>query len=243
MKPLVLLHGWGMTAKVFDPLCARLSLRYRTCTLPLAGYGGVPVCEPYTLEALARQVARAAPERCLVIGWSLGAQVALAWARAVPQQIAKLVLIGATPCFTQRADWAHAIEDHVSREFALALACYRERTLQRFASLQAQGERHSMAVTRSLRAAAAAPSDTSVTTLQRGLDVLLESDMRGVLPFITQAVLLIHGECDSLAPPAAGVYLAGTLPHARLHMIEGAAHAPFIAHTDTVADAIEEFFG
>lgn len=242
MKPLVLLHGWGMTPSVFDPLCARLRLRYRTCAVPLAGYGGAPVCEPYTLEGLEKAAARASPDRCLVIGWSLGAQVALAWARAVPQQVEKLVLIGATPCFAQRDDWSHAIDAGMLRDFSRALACDRERTLQRFASLQAQGERDSKAVARTLRAAAA-PSDTSVTTLQRGLDVLLEADMRGVLPSIAQAVLVVHGERDALAPPAAGVYLAGTLPRARLRMIEGAAHAPFVAHTDTVVDAIEAFFG
>lgn len=242
MKPLVLLHGWGMSAAVLNPLCDRLRLRYRTRPMALAGYAGTPVCEPYTLEGLAKAAARASPDRCLVIGWSLGAQVALAWAHAVPQQVEKLVVIGATPCFAQRDDWSHAIEAGMLRDFSRALAGDRERTLQRFASLQAQGERDSKAVARMLRAAAASP-DTSVTTLQRGLNVLLESDMRSVLPSIAQAVLVVQGKRDALAPLAAGVYLAGALPHARMRMIEGAAHAPFVAHTDAVADAIEDFFG
>ena len=241
MKPLVLLHGWGMSASVFDPLCNRLRWRYRTCAIPLAGYGGAPACEPYDLEGLAKAAACAAPERALVIGWSLGAQVALAWAHAVPRQVDKLVLIGATPCFTQREDWSHAIDAGMLHDFSRALQGDCERTLQRFASLQARGEHDSKGVARTLRAAA--PADTGVTTLQRGLDVLLETDMRDVLPSITLSVLVVHGARDALAPAAAGAYLAGTLPNARLHLIEGAAHAPFVAHTNTVADAIEDFFG
>jgi pimeloyl-[acyl-carrier protein] methyl ester esterase len=242
VKPLVLLHGWGMSASVFGPLCNRLRWHYRTCAIPLAGYGGAPACEPYDLEGLAKAAACAAPERALVIGWSLGAQVALAWAHAVPQQVDKLVLIGATPCFTQREDWSHAIDAGVLHEFSCALVVGRKRTLQRFASLQAQGEHDSKAVARALRVAAA-PADTNTATLQRGLDVLLETDMRDVLPSITLSVLVVHGEHDDLAPAAAGAYLAGALPDARLHLIGGAAHAPFVAHTDTVADAIEDFFG
>jgi pimeloyl-[acyl-carrier protein] methyl ester esterase len=167
--------------------------------------------------------------------------VALAWARDIPQQVEKLVLIGATPCFTRREDWPHAIEARVLHDFANALACNREGTLQRFASLQAEGERDSKAVSRTLRAAAA-QSDTSMLTLQRGLDVLLETDVRGGLPCVVQATLVVHGERDVLSPLATGVQLASALPHARLCIIEGAAHAPFIAHTDAVADAIEAFF-
>lgn len=242
MKPLVLLHGWGMRPAVFDALGARLASRYRIHALPLPGYEGAPGCEPYTLQTLAHALSGAAPDRCVVAGWSLGAQVALAWARAFPDQIERVALIGATPCFTRRESWSNAIAPEVLRGFADALACDRAGTLKRFVSLQAQGELESRTVARALRAGAATQAGADVSTLQRGLDVLLEADLRDVLHAITHEVLVIHGERDALVPLAAGECLAQALPRARLTVIEGAAHAPFVSQVDAVARAMEEFF-
>ena len=103
MKAVVLLHGWGMNPGVFGELRERLSVRFNVQAPALPGYGGSSPCEPYTPERLAAELAAAAPEHCFVAGWSMGGQVALAWARAMPQQVEGVVLLGATPCFVQRS--------------------------------------------------------------------------------------------------------------------------------------------
>lgn len=241
MNPLVLLHGWGMTSAVFKPLCMRLENSLETRAIPLPGYDGTPRCEPYLLQTVARAVAQTAPDHCAVLGWSLGAHVALEWARTAPQQVTRLVLIGATPCFIQRTDWVHAIAPGVLGEFAHVLASDRQRALERFASLQARGDRELKTVTRTLRACTAAPVDVSLSTLQQGLDILSSADLRGMLQAVAQDVLVVHGDRDALVPLAAGEYLARKLPHASLCVIEGAAHAPFVAHADRVAAAVQAF--
>ena len=71
---------------MFDELKEKLAPVYEVETLALPGYDGSSPCEPYRLETLAGRIAAAAPERCLVAGWSLGAHVALAWARAAPRE-------------------------------------------------------------------------------------------------------------------------------------------------------------
>jgi pimeloyl-[acyl-carrier protein] methyl ester esterase len=239
--PLVLLHGWGMTASAFEPLRTRLGAHCETRAIPLPGYRGTPACEPYGLQSIAQAVAQSAPQQCAVLGWSLGAHVALEWARIVPRQITRMVLIGATPCFTQREDWAQAMEPSVLQGFALDLASDRERTLDRFTSLQARGDSEMKAVTRTLRACAAGSMDASLATLQQGLKILSSTDLRGMLGEVAHEVLVVHGDRDALVPRAAGEYLATTLERANLRVIEGAAHAPFVAHADTVAAAIEAF--
>jgi pimeloyl-[acyl-carrier protein] methyl ester esterase len=241
VNPLVLLHGWGMTPSVFDPLRIRFASGRETRAMPLPGYHGTAPCEPYCLQTIAQTVAQSAPERCAVLGWSLGAHVALEWARIVPRQITRMVLIGATPCFAQREGWVHAIEPSVLREFARDLVSDRERTLERFTSLQARGDSEVRSVTRTLRAYAAKSIDASLATLHQGLDILSSTDLRGVLEEVAQDVLVIHGARDALAPLAAARYLARTLARADLRVIEGAAHAPFVAHAGTVAAAIEAF--
>ena len=49
------------------------------------------------------------------------------------------------------------------------------------------------------------------------------------------------GGRDALTPPAAGAWLAGALPRARLVDIADAAHAPFLSHRPQFDAAVTEF--
>ncbi|MGZ9013034.1 MAG: alpha/beta fold hydrolase [Burkholderiales bacterium] len=238
MKDVVLLHGWGMSSSAFEPLARALGGHCEAHALDLPGYGGSQPCDPYTLDALVTRIAGLAPRRCVAVGWSLGALVALAWARALPKQVGALVLIGATPCFVQKADWLCAVGAQVLRSFGDALESDRSRTLRRFVALQANGDEHKLEVMRLLNAAHAAAPAPSDTVLQAGLGVLLQTDLRPLLPSISQRALVIHGERDALVPVAAGTYLATTMSDATLEIVAGAAHAPFAAHAGRIAESI-----
>ncbi|MEK6663867.1 MAG: pimeloyl-ACP methyl ester esterase BioH [Pseudomonadota bacterium] len=238
---LALLHGWGMHGGIWEGIRESLSERFRVHVVDLPGYGRSPACEPYTLETLAQSVARALPERTHVVGWSLGGQVALQWARVEPQQIDKLILIGATPSFRQREDWAHGLSDPVMAEFATSLELDYEGTLKRFLSLQARSGDEARATIAALREQLFTRGKPSIETLRAGLAILSELDLREVLGPIQQATLVIHGSHDTLTPPAAGQWLAQALPHAQLEMVRGAAHAPFLSHPQATLDAMTRF--
>jgi pimeloyl-[acyl-carrier protein] methyl ester esterase len=240
-EALVLLHGWGMTPGVFGGLASALQSTRDVHAIALPGYAARAARDPYTLDSLADDVAEAAPQCCVVAGWSFGAQIALRWARTRPSQVQALALIAATPSFAQRPGWKHAIEAEVLQAFVRGLDSDREATLKRFASLQAQGDAQMKTVALALREHLAADSAASTQTLQRGLSVLLQSDLRDELGEIEQNALVIHGEHDRLTPLAAGEHLAGALKRGTLLTIAGAAHAPFLSEPGAVACAIEEF--
>ena len=61
------------------------------------------------------------------------------------------------------------------------------------------------------------------------------------MPHLAQPSLVISGSRDTLAPPAAGRWLADRLPDARFASIEGAAHVPFLSHPDPFMAALESF--
>jgi len=240
MKTLVLLHGWGMNASVFDELATRLADRYDVHAVDLSGYNGLPPITPYALEPLAADIAGKAPGRCYVAGWSLGAQVALAWARARPAQVERLALLGATPCFARREDWALGLEPAVLQAFAGSLAEGRVATLRRFVSLQARGDSAARRVSARLRAVLAARPGPPPSVLEQGLCILAAADLRSVIGEIAQPALVVHGERDELVPLGAAEYLAQGLVRARLAVVQGAAHAAFISAPDTVSALITE---
>ena len=240
-RDVVLLHGWGLNAGVWNEFAARLAPRFRVHPLDLPGYGGTPACAPYTLPMLADAVARAAPPRCCAIGWSLGGQVALHWAASAPQQVERVALLATTPCFVRRPDWAHGLEPGVLAGFAQELKTDCGGTLRRFLLLQAQGDARAKQVARRLRIALAARARPGTEVLEEGLEILLSADLRGCLRSVAQRVLVLHGDHDTLAPLAAGEYLGRELPDARVAVLRGAAHALFVSAPDKVCRLLTDF--
>ncbi len=241
-RDLVLLHGWGMHAGIWDGFARELSPHFRVHAVDLPGYGASPACDPCTLEQMATALAQRMPQRCLVCGWSLGGQVALTWAAVAPQQVTRLALIAATPCFARRADWPHAVEATVLQDFAGALAQDYAGTLKRFLLLQAQGDEHAKQVALQLRQSLFARGEPDFRVLRQGLEILLNADLRDRLATVEQPTLVLHGERDMLTPLAAGEYLSRSLPRARLVRLRGAAHAPFVSDSTGVSAHLKRFF-
>ncbi len=239
---LVLLHGWGMHAGIWDELVRVLSPQFRVHAVDLPGYGGSAPCDPYTLDHMALLLAWQMPQRCLVCGWSLGGQVALAWAALAPQQVARLALIATTPCFTQRGDWLHAMEPDVLRAFGQELRTDYAATITRFLSLQTRGDTQARRVALRLKNNLAARAAPDPRALEQGLALLLDVDLRERLSVIAQPILVVHGDRDMLTPLAAGEYLSRTLPNARLMKLRGAAHAPFVSDVRGVGTFLKGFF-
>lgn len=238
---LVLLHGWGMHGGIWDGVRDALARQFRLHVVDLPGYGASEPIAPYTLAGLAEAVAQALPQQAHVCGWSLGGQVALRLALDFPERVQKLVLIGATPCFRQRLDWAPGMEDATLAEFARSLELDYAGTLKRFLSLQARSGDDARAVIAALREKLFARGEPSLDTLRGGLAILRDLDLRDAVMDVDQPTLVIHGARDTVAPAAAGAWLAQRLPHGRLTLVDGGAHAPFLSHRVETVQAMEQF--
>ena len=66
---LVLLHGWGMTAEVWEEVAAQFGREFRVHRVDLPGHGNRPACVPYTLDAIVCALAAAGVPRATVCGW------------------------------------------------------------------------------------------------------------------------------------------------------------------------------
>ncbi len=241
-RDLVLVHGWGTHGGIWSDLADGLALRFRVHVVDLPGCGESADCTPYSLDHVATMLARDMPPRCGVVGWSLGGQIALAWARKAPSQVERVALIATNPCFTRREDWPHAVSGDVLQEFGRALAADCLGTLQRFFSLQALGDERTREVAVRLRACLEQGGAPSPAALTGGLGILLEADQRAELAAISQPVLVLHGERDRIAPLAAAEHLGRSLVNAELVVIPGAAHAPFVTSLPEVSAHLTRFF-
>ena len=240
---VVLLHGWGTNAHVWRELAKLLARRYRVHTPALAWETHTGAHGGNALARMADRLAAGAPERCAVCGWSLGGAVAMTWALRAPGQVTQLAAIATSACFVQRPDWPHALEAWSVQDFARGLAREPSAVLIRYIALQARRDASAARVARHLRQTLSkAIGATDTWTLQRGLSLLLETDLRSVLERIRQPVLVIHGARDAVVPLAAGEYLARALPNARLSIQSGAGHVPFASDPEGVSAELTHFF-
>ena len=163
-------------------------------------------------------------------------------AAALGLPLSRLILIGSNPCFRQGPDWPHAMPDAELRQFAEALSHDSRATLQRFIALQSRGSSTGRDELRRLRETLFAHGEPDPLALAGALSILREGDLRPQLPAIRQATLILHGSRDTLAPLAAAQYTAEQIPNARLGVVEGAGHAPFISHPEVIIQLLLDWW-
>lgn len=239
MNQLVLWHGWGMHPTAWDGLKTQLKIQPQAQALP--GYAGNAAPDTYTMDALADALLADVSTPITLCGWSLGAMLALHAAQRHPDKIARLILIGATPSFVQRADWPHGMTPEALAEFADAVEADPKTALKRFIALFNQNDVNGRSIGRALTQALGADELPPAAILAAGLALLRDTDLRALAPQIAQPTLLLHGAHDPLMPLAAAEWLAAALPQARLAVLPDAAHAPFLSDPARCAALMADF--
>lgn len=237
---LVLLHGWGLHAGIWEPVIEPLSTRFRLHLYDLPGHGHSASTQHLTLDSLCAALAEAAPAQAYWLGWSLGGMVALAFAARHPQRVTRLVLAASNPRFTAADDWPHAMAPEVLEEFACALGEDYAATLNRFLGLVARGAPDN-AVLRTLRQAMKSAPAPTVDGLRSGLEILRTADLRERVPALAMPTLLLAGARDTLVPVAALRALVERHPQLQLREFAQAGHVPFISHPQEFVAALMEF--
>ncbi|HSR88209.1 MAG TPA: alpha/beta hydrolase, partial [Pontiella sp.] len=77
--------------------------------------------------------------------------------------------------------------------------------------------------------------------LVKGLEYLLDSDIREKIPGIDIPVLLLHGADDRIIPSSAAEWLHAQLPQSELRIIENDGHALPAHHFETVIKSTKAF--
>jgi len=239
--PLVMLHGWGMHGGVWTDTARELEADFQVHNVDLPGHGASPALDAFTLDTVVGQLAATFERPVILCGWSLGGIIAQHWAAHEPEKVRRLILVSSTPCFAVRADWAFGMPQETLAQFAAELEKNHAATLRRFLALQVRGSEGERELLGTLREKLFSRGEPHLDALRGGLAILRDADLRDALPQITQPTLVIAGERDKLTPPEASHYLAQSLPHARAVVVAGAAHAPFLSHSEIFIDQVKSF--
>ncbi len=233
---LILLHGWAMHSGVWDEVVEALAARWRVTCVDLPGHGRS--ADGAGLDALAEVV----PDTAVWVGWSLGGLWAIRFAERFPHRVQALGLVASSPSFVCREGWAAALPMDQLEGFAAGLEAAREHTLRRFVALQFMGVCGGKAQIAALqqRVNACPPTPEG---LRGGLAALRDWDLRAAFARLPMPVVGVFGALDRLVPAAAGLAMRTLNPCFDFTLVQGAGHAPFLSHRQSVVAALESHFG
>lgn len=227
---LVMLHGWAMHSGIWDSVQTLLSDQFRLHLIDLPGHGYNADIPAYSLEGMVEMIAAAIPSSCVLCGWSLGGQIAIKLALALPKQIKKLVLVATTPSFIKREHWQWGMDEATVQLFMSNLEKQYVQTIHRFFTLQMKGGGDTSTTLTQLRNNFFGSLEPNEQSLKVGLEILLTSDLREEVGNITQPVLLIHGKNDVITHFEAAAWMHQHLVNSKLEIYQRCGHAPFLSY-------------
>lgn len=238
---LVMLHGWGLHGGLWGEFADALARDFTLHIVDLPGHGYSDVPERLTVSGMVDAVTDRLELKAdaSVLGWSMGAFVALEMTVRYPDRFNRLAWIAGTPSFTQREGWPVGMAPATLQKFADGLKQDYRATLKRFISLNG-GENGERLLLKAMQQQVFERGEPTVDTLDQGLEILRNTDMRDVLAASRIPLLMIQGTHDRLVHPDT-VTAVGQLRPARSRLFERAGHAPFLAEPNRVAEALREF--
>ena len=234
---LVLLHGWGLNAEVWNCINEELASHFTLHLVDLPGFGRSRGFGPMSLDEMAQQVLAAAPQNAIWLGWSLGGLVASQIALTRPERVSALVTVASSPCFSAQASWP-GIKPDVLAGFQQQLSEDFQRTVERFLALQTMGTETARQDARALKQTVLSLPMPDVEVLNGGLEILKTVDLREPLSALTMPHLRIYGYLDGLVPRKVVPLLDSLWPESESQIIAKAAHAPFISHPAEFCSAL-----
>lgn len=239
--PVVLVHGWKGSHRLWDPVIARLERAHRVVAFDLRGMGESDKPRgAYDFDELAGDLAFVLGalelRRAVLVGWSMGVTVALRYLDMGGAATSGLVLVNGPLRLTQAPDFPHAMSDE-------QLEGYLTRLRDRWPAAEREFQAQTL-----LEPVPALVDWLYGIALQTPLDVALrvvreqaKLDMRGALARVTVPVLAAYSRQDPYYPVSLADEIAAIAQDGRRVIFERSAHCPPIEEADRFCEVVHEF--
>ncbi len=240
--PILMIMGYGGSMDLWSPrLLELLSASHRVIVFDNRGMGRTTSTEkPYSIRLFAEDSLGLMDalhlERATVLGWFMGAEVALEMAISAPRRVSRLVLIAGTPGGKDQVPPT----DEVMRKFLDESGSSLERGLRLIGLLFPQSwlKDHPFFPSYFPVTATMNPPERS----RRQLAAIQEWEGCGPrLGQIEAPALIITGDEDVIVPPENAAILAEGIHDSRLLRFPRGGHGVMYQYTDRIADEIAAF--
>jgi pimeloyl-[acyl-carrier protein] methyl ester esterase len=217
--PLVLLHGYGVSGRIWQKTLPYFAQHHQVFVVDLPGHGYSTYISPWQLRNMAPLLANWLRQLHLppvaLLGQSMGGAIAIHLAACAPELVGRLILVSAAgiPLRTGLPGLViHSVHSFFQPGNGIYPPGLWRDVLRPRPRLFWQAARE-----------------------------VARNDFRAELASITAPTLLIWGECDVLIPLSLAYELQAALPHALLVTLPGCGHRPMLAQPEIFSGVVLEF--
>jgi 3-oxoadipate enol-lactonase len=241
-QPILFIHGHPFNQSMWDTQVAALSWKHRVITYDIRGYGAseVPTTEATTLETLADDIAALLDHlnipTTVVVGLSMGGQIAMAFAEQYPQRLSGLILAATFPQADppEAAATRRATADRFLAQGSIPPGLEMLPKLLAPASIKDHPEIALQVLTMIARTPPAGATAALRGRAQR-------KDYTPTLRKITVPTLIVVGTEDAYTSVDTAKQMQQSIPNARLEVFEGIGHLPNLEATDHFNAVLHRF--
>jgi 3-oxoadipate enol-lactonase len=238
-RDLVVLHSLLADRHAFDPVLPALAAKHRVTLINLPGFHGslptpLPLMDAYVAAIEDGFQEFGVGNDSILVGNGFGGTVALAFAMAHPERVAKLVLCDAAACFPPEGRKAFAaMAVKVADEGLGAIAEIAAKRVFSPAYLAAHPE--------AIEERKAVLLDIDPRAFQAACKILQEADLEPLLHRMHVPTLVVCGEFDQATPPPLNKLIADKVAGSRYVVLPGCGHCPPLEQPQAFLGAIRDF--
>lgn len=234
---ILILHGWGSSAKKWQPVKKLLEDGGNKVVIPdLPGFGqSVPPARAWGLDDyviwLKEFCARENLSQFFLLGHSFGGSIAMRFAAKEPQKLKGLILCSAAGLRAKRkvrktfiklaAQTGKAIFSlpMLTKFYSICQKIFYEKILRQTDYLRAKG------------------------VMRETLKKVVSEDLTPCLSEIKVQTLIIWGRKDKITPLGDAYLMKEKIPNSRLEILENIKHCPYLEDPKLLAQAVVKFSG
>ncbi len=232
--PVVLLHGWGASSELFEPIAERLKDKFKLIVPDFPGFGATPPppaawsVHDYT-RWLRDVLAGLEIDNAYIVGHSFGGRVSIVLASQSPELVRKIVLTDSAGIVPKRT-WRYHVQ---VRSYKALRWVAQQRWLP--GPLRTWGQR-------AVERRGSSDYQQAAGTVRASLVRVVNEDLRHLLPSIAAPTLLVWGDHDEDTPLSDAKLMEQLLPDAGLVVFEGAGHYAYLEQAARFCTIIATFF-
>jgi pimeloyl-ACP methyl ester carboxylesterase len=223
---IITITGWGQKENALDEFASGLG---EVTNIPYVNYSGI--------KELYKKIDQI--EECdLLIGWSLGAQ--LATRLVADGKLSPKLLVLLAPPFQYVSDdnIKDGIHPFAFSTFKAAYSAFPSNTIRKFGIMVCQNDDHAMSIIETMD-----DNKNHHKSWIKWLDVLAGFSCNNINFEKFPHTVIFHGDGDTITPVTQGKLFHEAIKDSRLEILEHCGHAPHLHAPDYVSKVIKEELG
>ena len=227
--PIVMLHGWAMNLKIFEPFVELFNIKkYKFILIDLPDMNDVMIWEE-VIEEIDGSLKKISIKEFDLFGWSLGGQIAIDIYLKNKTLVNQLYLVATTPQFVNSEQWKLGLEKNIFENFSTGILSDSKKTLNKFFNLQLIGQENKKDLLNFLDSNVS-KEKINISSLHNYLKHMETKNYNNALEHISCQVNLISGKKDKIVPIESQYELLKLIKNKRHLFIDEASHIPFLSH-------------